>query len=230
MFGLFKSKEQRSADKFWKSEMGRRIVAHNAKYFGPGQVWYGFSAESERTIGGYLLERIFGVYGAEEPFDQMRLELAVAGSNHAQFVILPRNPDPSRYVSGELHNHLRACAPHNEELAKELWRDPEQSDSEFYGFTRQRSLYYNYILNGINLLRTDFDDYDGEPDWLRPFAKSMCIWHEHLYRSKIGLPLLAENKIQGALHHSDFFTLVRNGVRNPLYEWESKWGKHDNAS
>jgi hypothetical protein len=130
----------------------------------------------------------------------MRLELAAMVSCHAEQVILLRNPvnddNRSRYVSGELHHHIRSCAAHCKELAEKLWRSPDTSDGELYEYTRQRSIYYNYVLNGINLLRDDFDDFAGgkDRDWLRPFNKSMMIWHEHLYRSKIGLPTLFDDK------------------------------------
>ena len=165
----------------------------------------------------------------------MRLELAAMVHCHAELVVLLKKPANdhmrSRYVSGELHRHLRSCVPYCRELAEELWRNPDASDDDLYLYTQQRSIYYNYVLNGINLLRYDFDDFAGgkDHDWLRPFAKSMLIWQEHIYRSKIGLPFLFENEVMGALPHSDFFILVRNGARNPLFEWESKWGKHEQA-
>ncbi len=98
-------------------------------------------------------------------------------------------------------------------------------------YARERSIYYNYVLNGINLLRYDLDDFAGgtERDWLRPFVKSMLIWHEDTYRSKIALPTLFEDKIIRALPHSNFFNLVHDGVRNPLFEWELKFGSHEKA-
>lgn len=235
MFGLFKSKEQKSIEKFWKSEIGQRLTAHNEQYFGLGAIWGDFSPEGKQKLCGWLLERIFGVYGAADTFAAMRLELAAMTSCHAQLVVLLREPvneyNRTRYVSGELHNHLRSCAPHCNELAEELWRSPESSDADLYGYAQQRSIYYNYVLNGINLLRYDFDDFAGgkDRDWLKPFSKSMMIWHEDTYRSKIGLPTLFENKIFKALPHSTFFNLVHDGARNPLFEWEKTYGSHEQA-
>jgi hypothetical protein len=240
MLGLFKSKEQKSTEKFWKSEIGQRVTAHNEQYFGPGGVWEGFSREGQQQLCGWLLQRIFGVYEAADTFSAMRLELAAMASCHAEKVILLRDPvDPvndcnrTRYVSGELHLHIRSCAAHCKELAEELWRSPDASDADLYLYAQQRSIYYNYVLNGINLLRYDFDDFAGgkDRDWLRPFSKSMMIWHEHVYRSNIGLPTLFEDKSIGikALEHSVYFNLVRDGTRNPLFEWETKFGSHEVA-
>lgn len=234
MFGLFKSKEQKSIETFWKSETGQRLVRHSEKYFGPEGIWKDFSTDGKQKIVGWLLERVFGVYRAADPFSAMRLELAAMTSCHAEMVILLRSPvntSDTRYVSGELHNYLRSCAPHCKEIAEELWRSPGQSDEELYEYVRQRSIYYNFVLNGINQLRYDFDDFAGgaDRDWLRPFSLSMMIWHEQLYRSNIGLPTLFEDKVAKAIPHSDFFTLVHNGERNPLFEWESKWGSHTKA-
>ena len=235
MFGLFKSKEQKAIDKFWQSELGQRLVQHNADYFGPGAIWGDFSPEGKQKFNGWLLERIFGALNAPDSFAAMRLELAAMTSCHAQLVVLLRDTvnewNRTRYVSGELHRHIRACAPHCNELKEEIWRVPNGTDKDLYDYAQARSIYYNYVLNGVNLLRYDFDDFAGgkERDWLRPFAKSMLIWHEEVYRSKIGLPTLFEDKIIRAIPHSDFFSLVQHGARNPLFEWESKWGSHEAA-
>ena len=203
--------------------------------FGPGAIWGEFSAEGKQQLCGWLLQRVFGVYEAVDPFAQMRLELAAMTSCHAQLVVLLKDPvndwNCTRYVSGELHRYLRSCAPSCNELSEELWRNPDESDAELYGYAQQRSIYYNYVMNGINLPRYEFDDFAGgkDRDWLRPFSKSMMIWQEDLYRSKIGLPTLFEDKIIKALPHSNFFNLVHDGVRNPLFEWEKKFGSHEKA-
>ena len=235
MFGFFKSKEQTARDKFLASDVGRRFTTHNEQYFGPTAVWGGFSPETKQQIIEWLMERIVGVYGAPDPLREMRLELAAMASCYAELTILLKGPFPdelqSRYISGELHNHIRSCSAHCKELAEEVLRNPAGSDAALYGYTNARSVYYTYVLNGISLLRYDFDDFAGgqERDWLRPFVKSMLIWHEDIYRSKINLPRLFEDDVLSALQHSTFFNLVRNGVRNPLSEWESDFGPHKNA-
>ncbi len=58
---------------------------------------------------------------------------------------------------------------------------------------------------------------------------SMMIWHEDTYRSKLELRTLFDDKILVALSHSTFFNLVHDGVRNPLFEWETTYGTHENA-
>ena len=235
MFGLFKSNQQKAIDTFWESEIGRRLTTHNEQFFGPGAIWGSFSAEGKQKICGWLLQRVFGVYEAANPFAQMRLELAATTLCHAELVILLKDSvneyNRTRYVSGELHKQIRACAPHCKELAEELWRNSDSTDKDLYDYAQQRSIYYNYLLNGINQLRHDFDDFAGgrERDWLRPFSKSMTIWQEDTYRSKIGLPTLFDDKIIRALPHSTFFNLVHDCVRNPLFEWERSYGSHDAA-
>jgi hypothetical protein len=235
MFGLFRSSEQKSTEKFWKSTTGQRLTALNDQYFGPGAVWADFSPETKQKILGWLLDRISGIFAAENQFAQMRLELAAMTYVHAQLVVLLKDPvndyNRSRYISGKLHPHIRACAPHCNELAEELWRMPNSTDADLYLYAQQRSIYYNYVLNGIHQLRYEFEDLtDGNRDWLRPFSKSMMIWQEDQYRSKIGLATLFENKIIRAIPHSTFFNLVRDGVRNPLFEWERTYGSHDATS
>ena len=64
---------------------------------------------------------------------------------------------------------------------------------------------------------------------MKPFVKSMLIWNENTYRGKIGLETLFEDKIMQAIPHSKFYNLVSDGARNPLFEWESKFGSHERA-
>ena len=236
MFGLFKSKEQKAITSFWSSDLGQQLVTHSADYFGPGKVWGDFSAETKEKINGWLIERILGVVQSTNPGAELRVELAAMTSCYAQFAVLLEGQLPqnlrSRYVSNELHCKIRACAPHNKEVAEEAWRNPNATDAELLGFTNTRSVYYNFVLNGLNILRVDFGDaaQGSERDWLQPFVKSMLIWHEDIYRSKIDLPRLADEKIMfNALAHSNFFGLVHNGARNPLFEWESAHGSHADA-
>src|SRR5882724_3438115 len=110
MFGIFKSKGEKSIEKFLKSEIGQRLIEHNSEYFGPGGVWEQLSPEGKQDIQGWLLQRVFGVYQAADTFTAMRLELAAMTSCHAELVVLLKNPvneyNRTRYVSGELHNHI----------------------------------------------------------------------------------------------------------------------------
>src|SRR5262249_2403215 len=91
MFGIFKSKEQKSGEKFWKSEMGQRLTAHNAQYFGPGKVCEGFSPEGKQKFCEWLLQRIFGVYQSANPFAAMRMELAAMVLCHSELLVLLKN-------------------------------------------------------------------------------------------------------------------------------------------
>jgi hypothetical protein len=73
----------------------------------------------------------------------------------------------------------------------------------------------------MNMIRADFDDVDlAAEDWFQPFVRSMLIWHEHSYRSKIGLPPLLADEL--AQLHRTFFTYLLEGDRNPLSRWESQ--------
>jgi hypothetical protein len=133
MFGLFKSKEQKAVDAFLASELGQRLTAHNERYFGPGAVWSGFSPEGREQLTSWMMQRVMGVYAAPDPFIQMRLEIAAMASCYAELTVLLKGPLPeelrTRYVSGELHSHLRTCSQHCKELAEEVWRSPNGSDA-----------------------------------------------------------------------------------------------------
>ena len=78
-----------------------------------------------------------------------------------------------------------------------------------------------YYLNGLNLLRREFKDYDTDQtkDWLQPLLISLLIFHENAYRRKIDLPSLTPS--YEALRLSTMMDFVRGGHANPLYEWET---------
>lgn len=77
MFGVFKSREQKAIDKFWKSDLGQRLVSHNEEYFGPGAVWGDFSPEGKQKSNGWLLERIFGVLDSPDHASAADADLAL---------------------------------------------------------------------------------------------------------------------------------------------------------
>ena len=81
-----------------------------------------------------------------------------------------------------------------------------------------------YYVNGLNIIRRDFGDFDDVKDWLQPFMKSMLIWDEDIWRGKMDLPSLLPNSLD-ALEHSTFMNMVVNGFKNPYFEWEKAYGE-----
>jgi hypothetical protein len=57
MFGLFKSKEQKAIDKFRKSDLGQRLVRHNADFFGPTAILYDYT-QARSIYYNYVLNGI----------------------------------------------------------------------------------------------------------------------------------------------------------------------------
>jgi hypothetical protein len=236
MFGFGRTKEEKAQDAFSKSPLGRRLQNHNLEFFGEGKIFGKLSEEAKNKNISQFYERVFGVFNAENPFMQMRLELCAQVISYSQFIVLLKSEPPdglqSPYVSGDLYKHIAACAPHNEELAEEIWRQSDTSAEELLEYARVRSIVFLYFMNGMNILRSEFDDVvqPDNKDWYRPFVKSMMIVSEDHYRSKINLPTLLEDKILRALPYSTFMKIVQNGMRNPLFDWEQAFGEHAKTS
>ena len=96
-------------------------------------------------------------------------------------------------------------------------------DEELIGWANARSCAYQYLMNGINMVRAEVNDVDAtiKPGWFRPFAKSLLISKEDAYRSKIGLPTLLPDIADLSWRHSSFTTLVMNGHSDPLSQWQA---------
>jgi hypothetical protein len=133
----------------------------------------------------------------------------------------------ARYISADLHRHIRACAQHHDELKRIVWEHPEFTDEELVANANARAAVWLYYANGLNIVRSEFGEQliKGK-DWYRPYIVSAMIFQENNYRREIGLPSLAPDSIL-PLEHSTFRTFVAGGDRNPLYEWETAYGcKH----
>jgi hypothetical protein len=177
-------------------------------------------------------KRVFSIPEAENPFLKYREELCGAALGYAKFQVLCLTPEEKQeafysncpYISAELYRRIRHCAGHNEELAEILWRNEKATDDELVGYANAKSAVYLYYLNGMNLIRAEFDDMDLKKDWFRPFIISVLIWTENGYREQIGLPTLLPDGAIDALRHSTFVDGVWRGEKNPLFGWEKHYG------
>ena len=126
------------------------------------------------------------------------------------------------YISGELYKHIGEAAQYNDQLSELKWAVSDISNDDLISACRTKSVLYLYFVNGMNCVRSEFNDIDADRDWLRPFIKSELIWEEDQVRRKIQLPRLLPD-IFDPIKHSTFVNIVVNGSKNPLYEWEKKW-------
>lgn len=234
MFGLFKTKEQREATRFDRSVAGEAIRIYNKQTFGPGGSLSRINREGQREAAENLQARLLEIIIAPIPLKKLREEIAGMTMIHAELTILRREPElkrwwPSQYVSWELHNHIRACAPH---LDDALPQEVLGYDQDLYDWVCNRSAYVKYYLDGIATLRFEFNDAtvgaDPARDWLVPFWKSSAIAAEDKFRKKIGLPSLFDgHDLIGALKHQSFFFGVVGGEPDPLRYWEEGFGPHE---
>jgi len=158
---------------------------------------------------------------------KLREYIATTAWSYATFQVLCLTEEEKRdafyadcpYISGKLYQHIQEFTDHNGELKECKSQVGTISDEELIAFCNARCAVYLLHLNGMNCLRTEFNDRKDENDWLRPFVQSMLVWEEHRARGKIGLPDLLPSGLE-ALRHSYFMNLVMNGAQDPYYEWQ----------
>jgi hypothetical protein len=180
-------------------------------------------------------DRLATIANAENSFIAFRENIANAALVYANLQVFELGPQDrhdmfsSPYISCSLQPYIRQAAGHQKEIGEYLLERADDTDDELLGFVRVRSTVYLYHLNGLQILRHDMKDaaQKSEDDWFRPFVKSMLIWHENAHRKQLGLPsLFKKEDILGALQHSTFYDLVKNGHANPLAQWEKSFGIH----
>ena len=222
--------------KWRRTPIGRALAAHTSKvFYEPAGSLRFFSQRDKEKLIGEFYQRIFAFPSAPNPFLAFREDIANVVTGYASLQVLCLKPEEkaqsyyshARYISGDLHPHIRACATHNDELKEILWRNPQFTDEDIISATNVRCAAYLYAANGLNILRSEFgESLDKGRDWFRPFIVSAMIFQEETYRKKIGLPsLLPRSDDIAALEHSTFFAGVVEGERNPLYGWETHYGR-----
>jgi hypothetical protein len=109
-------------------------------------------------------------------------------------------------------------------LREAKWKLPELTADGLVALCNARSCRLLFYFNGLQQVRYQFNDYDRQKDWFRPFVRAMLIWHEDMRRADMGLPSLLPDELPG-LKYCDFMNLVVDGAANPYYEWEKRWAQ-----
>jgi hypothetical protein len=221
----------KKAVKLWNSSpLGQALARHTRKYFQEGHILSHSSEDRKNEIIDNFYQQIFSLRQSENPFLQMRELMASYACGYASYQVLClKESEKSKlsfsecpYISGELYKYIQDIAKHNDKLREIKWKNPNITDDDLIYICNYQSVLHLYYLNGMNLVRSEFEDLDKEKDWLRPFVRSMLIWEEDQIRTKINLSSLLPDSFD-ALKHSTFMNIVTNGHKNPYYEWEKKW-------
>jgi len=163
----------------------------------------------------------------------LRERIATLGATYASLqvlALLPAEATESPFncpeISSQLHGRIAELVDYCPELKEFVANKGWHSDAELIDFCNLRCVVTLPHLNSFNILRVFYHDIDDDEqrDWFRPFIKSMLIWEEDLYRSKIGMPSLLAEDLDG-LSHSVFFNLVDSEAANPYLEWSRQFPK-----
>ena len=226
------------------SQVGKSLREYTEFFLSKNTILGSHSEDFQRKLKEEMYGSVAAIYGAENPLIKCREKLAEYVVSFADWSVLCLKPEErfrlekrdvrlSPYVSGELHPHMRYCAQYSGDLADIITRYQNLTDDDLVAWANARSCAFQYLMNCMNVVRADANDCDlataTKADWFPPFVKSMLIWKEDDYRSKIGLPSLLPNEL--AWRHSTFLTYVLEGARDPLSHWEAAHKlKHSDVS
>ena len=227
---------KRALKEFADSELGEQLTLLTRQYFYSGQILSKISEKSKTKIIQRLYHEILDLPNNENPFLKLRELLVGYAFAFAQLQVLCLKEDEktevyygdSEFISGELYHHIQKCAERVDELKELKWKDSTISDEELMDYCNGRCSILLFYLNGLNCVRKEFDDFDSEKDWFRPFIQAMLIWQEDTFRRDIGIDPLLADSMEG-LKYSTFANLVQNGFKNPYYEWEKSWVEINDA-
>jgi hypothetical protein len=223
------------ADEPWQGSSVREIFEkYTDDFVSPKTILGSHSEEFQKELKQEMHESVSDILRAESSLLKCREKLAAYVVNYADWMVLGLKPEEKphlqkqhgvkmSYVSGELHRHIRYCSRYNSDLARVAQETKDVTDDDLIGWANARSCAFLYLMNCINVVRVDVNDYKVTPghkgDWFQPFVQSMLIWKEDEYRNKIGLPTLLPDGLASC--HSTFLTGVLKGVSDPLSYWET---------
>ena len=219
-------KEKKAIKEWYQSPLGQALLLHTQEYFSYPRLSE-LTQETQDIIKTNLMQHVMDVVNAENPFIALRDEIAGQVLIYSEYQVLCLTEEEKKefdfsncpYISGELYKDIDKADKYMTELDEFKWKNPDITNEQLISYCNSKSLVSLYYMNGINLLRREFDDYDDEKDWFKPFIESQLIAQEYLARDKMELPQLIGDSIE-YLKYSTFLNLVRNGHENPLYEWE----------
>ena len=208
--------------------MGRTLRDHVNNFFTNTPLSQ-FSEQGKEQLASDLLELVSEITRHENPFTKFRQEIAAFASKYAGLEVLLLLPTDTKepffaspYISCALRPYIRQCT-HNKEIAEYVSEYPDNPDPSLIAFVSGRALICQFYLNGLQDIRSEFEEFELKKEWFRPLVKSMMIWQEDVHRSKLGLPRLCPDLLV-AIQHSTFFKIVYDGHDNPFFEWERHCG------
>jgi hypothetical protein len=214
-------------------EITKSLQNYTDHYLSNNTILGSHSPEFQKGIRDEMYDSVTAIYNSDDPFAECRKRLAEYAVSFADWQVLCLTSEEqlqlsagdircSPYISGKLHDFIQECSKYNDGLIEFITRTQQSADDELVMWSNARSCAFQYLMNCLNIIRADVNDLSNDnDDWFRPFVKSMLIWKEDDYRSKIGLQtLLPRYPTRLAWRHSAFLTSVLEGAHDPLAHWE----------
>jgi hypothetical protein len=138
-----------------KSSLGQMLAGHSRRCFYGDGILSGFDdVDKERLIGDFH-QQVFNFPTQPDPFLKFREQLASCVIGYASLQVLCLKPEEkaqsfysgARYISADLHRHIRACAQHHDELKQIVWEHPEWTDEELVTAANARASVWLYYAN-----------------------------------------------------------------------------------
>jgi hypothetical protein len=151
--------------KFKRTPIAQALRAHTHYYF-DDTILQSLAPEDKLQRITELTHRLGKILTSPDPFLAYRSELAEAAYAYADLQVLCLLPHEkndvkdSPYISGELHNHIRACKAHNDDVARIMWELPKLTDEELITVLNMATVVRLYHLNGLNIVRGLFEPHN----------------------------------------------------------------------
>jgi len=194
--------------------------------------------EVRGRIGKKIVDAITLIVASPSPSLANRENIFNSAHEMARFGVLIMRPDSEADVflletpgiTGELRGRLAEVVTLDPDLKEAIWKAGAELESED---TVYDACYAGYAISWLcltvydGLRREVFEDFNDnvEYDWLRPLIQALYAWHEHRYRERLGLPSALGCGTIEALEVSTLGNIVMEGQRNPLWEWEQRFGR-----
>lgn len=229
----------------WQTnQVGKHLQEYTKLYLSRSTILGSHTEDFQKKLKEEMYGSATAIYAAENQLLKCREKLAEYVVSYADWTVLGLKPEErptlenddvrrSPYISGDLHRHIRDCAQYSSGFADFISQNQHQhlTDDDLVAWANARSCAFQYLMNCMNVVRSDVNDCDlaiaTKADWFRPFVKSMLIWKEDDYRSKIGVAALLPDGLRSC--HATFLKFVLEGIPDPLSHWEAehKLGYHD---
>ena len=227
---MFQAIRERLALRQWqKSDIGEALRIHGHSYFWADDAPFSYLEETEKLDHCAALHAAaMIIVASENPIIACREKLAGYVEHFANLMVIGMREDGKRdhpvysdtpYISGDLRQHISKIIPHEDELGRLIFDDPDVTLEELGDYCTGRATLLLFYSNGLNMLSIYLEGRaHKQSEWYRAYTQAAMVAAEDSIREKIELPSLLPRHT-GGLVYSMFSHYVVAGEADPFFRW-----------